>query len=67
MMLFSCGFNIRKLFRYLRKNKKAIVTYDLPAGTTSETFPKVKPSKKKSEKSESKKAVRNSPSTDLEG
>lgn len=67
MMLFSCGFNFRKLFRYLRKKKKAIVTYELPKGTVPEEFPKVKPSKKKSEKSESKKAVRNFPSSDSKG
>lgn len=67
MMMFSCGFNFRKLFKYLSKNKKAIVEYDLPESTTAETFPKVKPSKKKSENSERKKAVRPNLQSDFEG
>ena len=59
MMLFSCGFNVRKLFSFISGNTNALVKYELPEDTPGEEeFPKVKPSKKKSEKMESKKAVR---------
>ena len=58
MMLFSCGFNVRKLFRFISGNTNAVVKYELPEDTPGEEFPKVKPSKKKSENAESKKAVR---------
>lgn len=37
------------------------IKYELPEDTPGEEFPKVKPSKKKSEKMESKKAVRTEP------
>lgn len=62
MMLFSCGFNVRKLFSYMGGNTKALVRYELPENTPAEEFPKIKPSKRKSEKDESKKAVRTDPS-----
>lgn len=62
MMLFSCGFNVRKLFSYMSGNGKALVKYELPENTPAEEFPKVKPSRRKSEKYESKKAVRTDPS-----
>ena len=61
MMLFSCGFNVRKLFSYMSGNGKALVKYELPENTPAEEFPKVKPSRRKSEKYESKKAVRTDP------
>ena len=61
MMLFSCGFNVRKLFSFISGNTNALVKYELPEDTPVEEFPKVKPSKKKSEKMESKKAVRTDP------
>lgn len=61
MMLFSCGFNVRKLFSFISGNTNALVKYELPEDTPGEEFPKVKPSKKKSEKKESKKAVRTDP------
>lgn len=61
MMLFSCGFNVRKLFSFISGNTNALVKYELPEDTPGEEFPKVKPSKKKSEKMESKKAVRTAP------
>ena len=43
------------------KNTNALVKYELPEDTPGEEFPQVKPSKKKSEKMESKKAVRTDP------
>ena len=43
------------------KNTNVLVKYELPEDTPGEEFPKVKPSKKKSEKMESKKAVRTEP------
>ena len=65
MMLSSCGFNVRKLFSFISGNTNAVVKYELPEDTPREEFPKVKPSKKKSEKAESKKAVRTDPLEEL--
>ena len=62
MMLSGCGFNVRKLFSFISGNTNALVKYELPEDTPEEEFPKVKPSRKKSEKTESKKAVRTDPS-----
>ena len=62
MMLLSCGLNVRKLLSHIGGNTKALVRYELPENTPVEEFPKVKPSKRKSEKDESKKAVRADPS-----
>ena len=61
MMLFGCGFNVRKLFSFISGNTNALVKYELLEDTPGEEFPKVKPSKKKSEEMESKKAVRTDP------
>lgn len=49
------------LFSFISGNTNALVKYELPEDTPGEEFPKVKPSKKKSEKMESKKAVRTDP------
>ena len=49
------------LFSFISGNTNALVKYELPEDTSGEEFPKVKPSKKKSEKMESKKAVRTDP------
>ena len=46
---------------FISGNTNALVKYELPEDTPGEEFPKVKPSKKKSEKMESKKAVRTDP------
>ena len=49
MMLFSCAFNVRKLFSFISGNTNALVKYELPEDTPGEEFPKVKPSKKKTD------------------
>jgi len=50
MMLFSCGFNVRKLFSFISGNTNAVVKYELPEDTPREEFPKVKSSKKRKAK-----------------